>query len=96
MLVMISMAKKDLNKDSDGDGLMYWYCLSHFYIILSDLRDHIDDKDDDNDGILDVDDEDDDGDGILDGEVKNSYNPSFSLTIWFDFCKLSQSPDLNH
>ena len=33
------------------------------------LRDHIDDYDDDNDGILDVHDEDDDGDGIEDREV---------------------------
>ena len=34
------------------------------------LRDHVDDLDDDNDGILDIEDEDDDGDGILDREVR--------------------------
>jgi heat shock protein beta len=32
-------------------------------------RDHVDDFDDDNDGILDTEDDDDDGDGILDREV---------------------------
>jgi len=44
------MARKDLSRDTDADG----------------LRDHVDDDDDDNDGILDHEDEDDDGDGILD------------------------------
>ena len=34
-----------------------WECL---------FRDHVNDEDDDNDGILDIHDEDDDGDGILD------------------------------
>lgn len=34
------------------------------------FRDHVDDYDDDNDGILDIHDEDDDGDGIRDLEVK--------------------------
>lgn len=33
-------------------------------------RDHVDDFDDDNDGILDIHDEDDDGDGIVDLEVR--------------------------
>ena len=37
------------------------------------LRDHIDDLDDDNDGILDHEDEDDDGDGIMDQEVSIHY-----------------------
>ena len=37
------------------------------------FRDHIDDLDDDNDGILDLEDEDDDGDGILDREVIKLY-----------------------
>merc|ERR1712212_1461350 len=41
----------DLQKDSDGDG----------------LRDHINDPDDDNDGIPDLED-DDDGDGVTDRE----------------------------
>ena len=41
----------------------------HFVIILS-LRDHVDDFDDDNDGILDIEDDDDDGDGIKDREVQ--------------------------
>ena len=38
--------------------------------ILVIHRDHVDDLDDDNDGILDVHDEDDDGDGIMDLEVR--------------------------
>ena len=33
------------------------------------FRDHVDDYDDDNDGVLDIHDEDDDGDGIVDIEV---------------------------
>ena len=33
------------------------------------FRDHVDDLDDDNDGILDIEDDDDDGDGIRDREV---------------------------
>ncbi len=33
------------------------------------VRDHVDDFDDDNDGVPDVEDDDDDGDGILDREV---------------------------
>ena len=43
------------------------------------LRDHIDDLDDDNDGILDLEDEDDDGDGIIDQEVKIHIVNQFSL-----------------
>ena len=38
-----------------------WVCCS---------RDHVEDEDDDNDGILDVNDEDDDGDGIPDTDVR--------------------------
>ena len=49
----VVFAAKDLNRDTDGDG----------------LRDHVDDYDDDNDNIPDVHDEDDDGDGLLDAEV---------------------------
>ena len=49
----IVFAAKDLNRDTDGDG----------------LRDHVDDYDDDNDNIPDIHDEDDDGDGLLDEEV---------------------------
>ena len=45
------------------------------------LRDHIDDLDDDNDGIVDHEDEDDDGDGILDQEVKIYYTIQFLTTI---------------
>ena len=52
LLLTVATAWKDPTKDSDGDGLM----------------DHVDDLDDDNDGILDVEDEDDDGDGIVDHE----------------------------
>ena len=33
------------------------------------FRDHVDDFDDDNDGIIDIEDDDDDGDGIKDREV---------------------------
>ncbi len=33
------------------------------------VRDHVDDFDDDNDGLLDHEDDDDDGDGVLDREV---------------------------
>ena len=33
------------------------------------FRDHVDDQDDDNGGILDIEDDDDDGDGIRDREV---------------------------
>ena len=35
------------------------------------FSDHVNDPDDDNDGILDAHDEDDDGDGIVDVEVIN-------------------------
>ena len=45
-------------------------CWKHVVGLLFGLhfhcRDHVNDEDDDNDGILDVHDEDDDGDGILD------------------------------
>lgn len=37
-------------------------------------RDHVNDEDDDNDGILDVHDEDDDGDGILDTMDDDYYH----------------------
>ena len=39
-------------------------------IWLTFSRDHIDDFDDDNDGIIDIEDDDDDGDGIKDREVR--------------------------
>merc|ERR1712059_144166 len=42
----------NIDRDTDGDG----------------LRDHVDDSDDDNDGIPDLQDDDDDGDGIRDRE----------------------------
>ena len=38
-------------------------------IIFHQRRDHVDDFDDDNDGLPDNEDDDDDGDGILDREV---------------------------
>ena len=53
----IVFAAKDLNRDTDGDG----------------LRDHVDDYDDDNDNIPDIHDEDDDGDGLLDEEVSQTF-----------------------
>jgi len=49
-LLAVTVMAGDPARDTDGDG----------------LRDHIDDIDDDNDGIFDEDDEDDDGDGVLD------------------------------
>merc|ERR1712179_879853 len=52
MLVSLTHGWVDLDLDSDGDG----------------LKDHVDDYDDDNDGVLDIHDEDDDGDGIVDIE----------------------------
>ena len=64
----VVFAAKDLNRDTDGDG----------------LRDHVDDYDDDNDNIPDVHDEDDDGDGLLDSEVsltKMYWKESIYLTI---------------
>ena len=42
-------------------GTFFWDTLYTY-----NSRDHVNDEDDDNDGILDVHDEDDDGDGILD------------------------------
>ena len=41
-------------------------CLRYIF-----LRDHVDDFDDDNDGIIDIEDDDDDGDGIRDREVNS-------------------------
>ena len=38
-------------------------------VIHKYYRDHVDDFDDDNDGIIDIEDDDDDGDGIKDREV---------------------------
>ena len=52
-----------------GEQLCYAYLrIIHWYFAI--CRDHVDDYDDDNDGILDIHDEDDDGDGIRDLEVK--------------------------
>ena len=50
VLVAVTRGQRDLTRDTDGDG----------------LRDHVNDYDDDNDGILDIHDEDDDGDGVVD------------------------------
>ena len=50
LLVLVVRAEMDLSRDTDGDG----------------LRDHVNDYDDDNDGVLDIHDDDDDGDGVLD------------------------------
>merc|ERR1711962_61613 len=57
VLGCVIYASKDINRDTDGDG----------------LRDHIEDEDDDNDGILDVHDEDDDGDGIPDTDDEDWF-----------------------
>merc|ERR1712227_851405 len=57
LTVVIVNAFSDINRDSDGDG----------------LRDHIDDFDDDNDGIIDIEDDDDDGDGIKDREDEDWF-----------------------
>ena len=52
-----------------GNQLCYAsFSIIHCYFAI--CRDHVDDYDDDNDGILDIHDEDDDGDGIRDLEVK--------------------------
>ena len=46
------------------------FCFENFSIWnIFYFRDHVDDFDDDNDGVLDIHDEDDDGDGIVDIEV---------------------------
>ena len=47
------------------------------------FRDHVDDFDDDNDGILDIHDEDDDGDGIFDSEVKQIKEITKQFMIQF-------------
>ena len=39
------------------------------FVFWNPFRDHVDDLDDDNDGILDIEDDDDDGDGIRDREA---------------------------
>merc|ERR1711976_505084 len=49
-LILTVYCRLHMSRDTDGDG----------------LKDHVNDYDDDNDGILDIHDEDDDGDGILD------------------------------
>merc|ERR1712112_136391 len=48
----------NLDRDTDGDG----------------LRDHVDDLDDDNDGIPDIQDDDDDGDGVKDREDSDWFS----------------------
>lgn len=64
-----------LNKLSERFG-------SNVKITLTFFRDHVDDFDDDNDGLLDTEDDDDDGDGILDREVVYFSFVNFSdLTI---------------
>ena len=47
----------------DSSIEIVWYCSALWECLC---RDHVNDEDDDNDGILDIHDEDDDGDGILD------------------------------
>merc|ERR1739842_294988 len=48
----------NLDRDTDGDG----------------LRDHVDDPDEDNDGIPDIQDDDDDGDGVKDREDSDWFS----------------------
>ena len=72
MLVSLTHGWVDLDLDSDGDGLKWkkTFCFENFSIWnIFYFRDHVDDFDDDNDGVLDIHDEDDDGDGIVDIEV---------------------------
>ena len=57
-------------------------CLRYIF-----LRDHVDDFDDDNDGIIDIEDDDDDGDGIRDREV-NSINISPTPLLKTEHSKL--------
>ena len=80
LILALVLAQTDINRDSDGDGLRWVnpalcsefipFCTKllgwSFYLTF---RDHVDDLDDDNDGILDIEDDDDDGDGIRDREV---------------------------
>ena len=71
MLVSLTHGWVDLDLDSDGDGLKWkknTFCFEDFSMWIY-FRDHVDDFDDDNDGVLDIHDEDDDGDGIVDIEV---------------------------
>ena len=70
MLASLTYGWVDLELDSDGDGLKWDIKHKKNTSILKYSRDHVDDFDDDNDGILDVHDEDDDGDGIVDLEVR--------------------------
>ena len=80
LLLALVLAQTDINRDSDGDGLRWVNNLSglfeleplqlyHIHVALNPFRDHVDDLDDDNDGILDIEDDDDDGDGIRDREA---------------------------
>merc|ERR1712037_664318 len=71
VLVVPAIDHDDWNRDTDGDG----------------LRDHIEDLDDDNDGILDVNDEDDDGDGVLDRDDEDWYQHDEMYPIlWLKNC----------
>ena len=73
---MVAFAETDINRDSDGDGLrwenrIFEVCVDpiHAWGFYNTFRDHVDDLDDDNDGVLDIYDDDDDGDGIRDREA---------------------------
>ena len=69
MLASLTYGWVDLELDSDGDGLKWDKNILWIFPFWIYSRDHVDDFDDDNDGILDIHDEDDDGDGIVDLEV---------------------------
>ena len=79
LILLLALAETDINRDSDGDGLRwekisFWVCFDplHAWGFNNTFRDHVDDLDDDNDGVLDMYDDDDDGDGIRDREASFS------------------------
>jgi len=63
IIIGLVWSEPDLTRDSDGDGLF----------------DHVNDLDDDNDGIMDIHDEDDDGDGIVDTQDTDWVGKHFEM-----------------
>ena len=59
--------------EMDWSRELYSNTIGFVYIKNIFLRDHVDDFDDDNDGIPDYQDDDDDGDGIQDYEVRGKW-----------------------
>jgi len=71
LALSLALNQPDLTLDSDGDG----------------LYDHVNDMDDDNDGIMDIHDEDDDGDGIVDTQDSDWVGKHFEM--WSQDSKLA-------